>query len=108
MSIEIREHVFDEDLASDPFAEEADVAADNGSQIEQDRRLPRGQATQKLAQGLGGIEWLTGRRRHDGAHVRFYFARRNAIEKAHGRKVRVPRAKCKVSSKSRLLTYFEL
>ena len=52
--IEIGEDVLDEDLAAELLAEEADVAADDGPEIEEHRRLARREGRQELAERLGG------------------------------------------------------
>ncbi len=54
MAIEVGEDVLDEDLAAELLAEEADVAADDRTEIEQDRRFARRERLQKLAQRLRG------------------------------------------------------
>jgi hypothetical protein len=37
--LDVSEDIFDENLTAELFAEETDVAADDGAQIEQDRRF---------------------------------------------------------------------
>jgi hypothetical protein len=53
MAIEIRVDVLYEDLAAKLLAEVRDVAADDRSQIEQDRRAARGQRGEKFRECLG-------------------------------------------------------
>src|SRR5206468_9608740 len=51
--IEIGEQILDEDLASQLLAEEADVAADDRTEVDEYRCFARRQARQELAQRLG-------------------------------------------------------
>jgi hypothetical protein len=53
MAIEIRVDVLYEDLAAKLLAEVRDVAADDRSQIEQDRRATRGQCREEFRECLG-------------------------------------------------------
>ena len=59
--IEVGEDVLDENLAAELLAEEADVAADDRTEIEQDGQLARRQRCQELAEGFGGENRIVGR-----------------------------------------------
>jgi hypothetical protein len=53
MTVEIREQIFNEDLAAQLLAEKADVAADRRPEIEQDRGLAAREARQEFPERLG-------------------------------------------------------
>ena len=63
VAIEIGEQILDEDLAAELLAEEADVGADDGPQIEEHGRLAAREARQELAERLGRKQRLGIRRR---------------------------------------------
>ena len=80
MTIEIGEHVGNEDLAAELFAEEADIDADDRPQIEEHRRLPRGEAGQKFPKRFGGKKRIDRRRRRQRhRHFGFGFPRGNTV-----------------------------
>lgn len=60
--VEVGKDILDSNLAPELLPEERDVGSDDRSEIEQDRRFPRRQAGQELAQGLGREHNLVGRR----------------------------------------------
>jgi hypothetical protein len=53
VAVQIGEQILDEDLAAELLAEEADVGADDGPQVEEHRRLAPREAGQALAERLG-------------------------------------------------------
>ena len=89
MSIDVLGQVFDDDLAAELLAEEADVRADDRAEIEQYRLGPRGSGSQRTVQdlrrlhgrirctgiGIGGFLTATGeqigeRHRRDDTEIR--------------------------------------
>jgi hypothetical protein len=58
--IDVFRDVLDPQAAAELFAEEGDVAADDRSEIEEQRALVRLQAGEELVQGLGRIRGLGG------------------------------------------------
>src|SRR5204863_8735040 len=77
VAIDVGEDVLDEDLAPELFAEIADVAADDRSEIEQDRHLARRHGLQELVKGFGGKNRIVGgaRRGSLGTDVGLAFTR---------------------------------
>src|SRR5262249_57577864 len=77
----------DENLAAELPAEKADVAADDRAQVEQDRRLPRRQAREKLSQSFGREDGIVDHRRcGERMRIRLGLARREAVQQSHGQR----------------------
>ncbi len=75
VTFELGVDVFDEDLAAELLAEEADVAADDRPEIEERRRLREVSDDEQLAQRFGGKQRLVHRRRRrDDASLAVRFA----------------------------------
>src|SRR5205085_8549968 len=83
MAFELGVDVFDEDLAADLFAKEADIAANYRTQIDDRRRLARRQCRQQLAQRLGGKQRFVGWNVERRTNLRLGATRRDAIEQTH-------------------------
>src|SRR5262249_4394134 len=87
VTIDVGEDVLDENLAAELLAEKADVAADDRAQVEQDRRLPRRQAREKLSQSFGREDGIVDHRRcGERMRIRLGLARREAVEQSHGQR----------------------
>ena len=79
MAVDIGEDVFDKNLAAQLFAEKAHVAADDGTEIQQDRQLARCQRAQKLLEGFGGEDRIIDRHRRAGTDVQLGLSRSYAV-----------------------------
>ena len=79
--IEIRKDILDEYLAAELLAEEADVAANDRSQIEKQRLLTRRERLEEFGEGLGRENRIIGgaRRRSVGTGVGIALARRETV-----------------------------
>ena len=79
VTLELGVDIFDEDLAADLLAEEADIAADDRAEIDERRRLAAGQRRQQFSKGFCGeqrfIDWHVDRR----TNLRFRSTRCEAV-----------------------------
>src|SRR4030095_11209414 len=82
-ALQVGEDVFHEDLAAKLLTEEAHVAADHGSEIEQPGGRGGRQRYQEFAERLGRKDGIAGRRRRGRMRLGFRATRSDAVEKAH-------------------------
>src|SRR5262245_44976026 len=69
MTINVGKNVFDEDFAAELLAEETHISADNGTKVEQDRRLAGRQPRQEFSKSFRGEYRLADGRWHITRHV---------------------------------------